>query len=267
MNKPIIWSYGGGKQTAAIAVLIAQGKLPRPERIVMADTGREARTTFDYLENHIAPLLATVDCKVEIVPHSYARQDLFYQYKDLSESDLPVMPVWTRQGKEISQLRNTCSGQWKRDALYKWLVEDEQGFGRKNKIIQWLGFSVDEISRCKPAPRKWIENHYPLIHGYGHKLNRRDCVQLVLDAGLPEPPKSRCYICPYQSNAEWRDVKSRPDEWEKAIDLDFEIRNRDKQNAVYLHKSGHALIDADLSDKPQPLFDYAQMECSEGCWV
>lgn len=265
--KPIIWSYGGGKQTAAIAVLVAQGKLPRPERVVMADTGRECQTTFDYLENHIAPLLETVGCRVEILPHSYALQDIFYLHKNGNENDLPEMPVWSKQGKAVSQMPNRCSGAWKRDAVRCWLRETEQGYGRKNQIIQWMGFSVDEISRCKPTNVKWIENHYPLIYGYGHKLNRRDCVQLVLDAGLPEPPKSRCYICPYQSNSEWREVKERPEEWQKAVDLDYEIRSRDKQNAVYLHRSGNPLISADLTDKPQPLFDYAQMECAEGCWV
>ena len=35
-ERAIVWSYGGGVQSAAIAVLVVQGKLPRPERIVMA---------------------------------------------------------------------------------------------------------------------------------------------------------------------------------------------------------------------------------------
>jgi hypothetical protein len=265
--RPIIWSYGGGKQTAAIAVLIAQEKLPRPERIVMSDTSRECRTTFDYLNNHITPLLESVGCKVEVIPHSYSKQDLYYINKKGEENELPLMPVWTRQNGEVSQLLNACSGTWKRDPVIKWLREYEQGYGLKNPVIQWMGFSTDEISRCKPATRKWIKNHYPLIYGYGIQMNRQDCVNLVVDFGLPEPPKSRCWMCPYQSAEEWREVKARPDEWQKAIDLDFEIRSRDKQNAVYLHRSGVALVDADLSDKSQPLFDYAQMECAEGCWL
>ena len=281
-TKPIIWSYGGGKQTAAIAVLVAQKRLPRPERIVMADTGRECQTTFDYLNNYIAPLLETVGCQVEIISHDYSKQDLYYVDKEGNESDLPLMPVWTRQKNKISQLPNLCSGFWKRDAVIKWLTEPEQYYGRQKiesvdengkpetktfPVTQWIGFSRDEISRCKPSQRKWIKNEYPLIMGYGVSFSRDECVELVLNAGLPEPPKSRCWMCPYQTAAEWRDVKSRPEEWAKAIDLDFEIRSRDKQSAVYLHRSGTALIDADLSDKPEPLFDYAQMECSEGCWV
>ena len=39
--KPIVWSFGGGVQSVAILVLVAEGKLPKPECVVMSDTGRE----------------------------------------------------------------------------------------------------------------------------------------------------------------------------------------------------------------------------------
>ncbi len=38
----ITMSYGGGKQTVAIVTLILEGKLPKPDFMVIADTGREA---------------------------------------------------------------------------------------------------------------------------------------------------------------------------------------------------------------------------------
>ena len=61
-----VFSYGGGRQTASIACLIVQGIYPRPDRIVMADTGRENRSTWDYLAKHVQPMLATVGMQVEI---------------------------------------------------------------------------------------------------------------------------------------------------------------------------------------------------------
>ena len=36
-----IWNYGGGAQSCAIAVLILQGRLPKPDFAVIADTGRK----------------------------------------------------------------------------------------------------------------------------------------------------------------------------------------------------------------------------------
>ena len=59
-SRALTWSYGGGTQSVAIAVLVAQGRLPRPELLVIADTGREATETWEYHEKHVAPLASTV---------------------------------------------------------------------------------------------------------------------------------------------------------------------------------------------------------------
>lgn len=42
MERTQVFSYGGGVQTAAICALIIQGRLPRPDIIVISDTGKEA---------------------------------------------------------------------------------------------------------------------------------------------------------------------------------------------------------------------------------
>lgn len=52
----ITLSYGGGKQSIAIITLILEGKLPRPDLIVFADTSHEVQTTWDYLETHVRRL-------------------------------------------------------------------------------------------------------------------------------------------------------------------------------------------------------------------
>jgi hypothetical protein len=41
-----ILSYGGGIQTIAMCVLVAQDRLERPDAIIVADTGREMPTTW-----------------------------------------------------------------------------------------------------------------------------------------------------------------------------------------------------------------------------
>jgi hypothetical protein len=184
MQKPIIWSNGGGTQSAAIAVLISQGKLPTPERSVIADTGRECGSTWRYLDDHIRPLLWKVGLEVEIVPRTYAAVDLYRQ-------DTVLLPAFTASG---AKLRGFCSGEWKRDAVMRWLREPERGYGKKNPIVQWLGMSRDEIQRCKPSRAKWVEIHWPLIMGYGLTLTRQTCVWVVENAGLPTPPKSRCWM-------------------------------------------------------------------------
>jgi hypothetical protein len=263
--KPIIWSNGGGTQSAAIAVLIAQGKLPVPERCVMADTGREASSTWRYLEGHIRPLLRTVGLEVEVVPHSYALHDLY------DTKGMTLVPAFTREEGSVGQTRNFCSGEWKRDVIYRYLREPERGYGPKNPVIQWIGFSRDEIGRCKPSKRKWAEIRWPLIMDYGITLSRQDCVRVVEEAGLPTPPKSRCKICPYMNNEEWAgQAQSDPADHLYAIKFDREIRERDERGGLFLHRSGVPLEDADLTvrDKPEhPLFGRGEA-CESGlCWT
>lgn len=263
-TRPIIWSFGGGKQTAALAVLITQGKLPVPERAVMANTGRESSATWRYLENHLQPLLNTVGLTVEIVPHSYAKKDLY------DNKGRVLIPAFTTGAK--GQLLTFCSGEWKRDVVYRYLREPERDYGPKNPIIQWIGFSRDEIGRCKPSRRKWAEIQWPLIMGYGPTYSRQDCVRLVVAAGLPEPPKSRCWLCPYMNNQEWREQRdNEPSDHALAIQADREIRARDQRGGLFLHRSGVPLEDADLStpDVPDhPLFGRGEVCVSgAGCWT
>lgn len=260
--KPIIWSYGGGKQSVAIGVLIVAGKLPMPERAVIADTGRESSSTWRYLRDHMQPLLDTVGLRVEIASHDLSRVDLY-------DKGALLIPAYTATG--AGQLRTFCSGEWKRDVVYRWLREPERDYGPKNPVVQWLGYSLDEIGRCKPNRRKWCEVEWPLIMKYGLTMNRDDCVRTILDAGLPEPRKSRCKMCPFTTNAEWNEQKaSDPADHLYAITFDREIREKDERDGLFLHRSGVPLEEADLSepDVPEhPLFGRGETCDASGCWT
>ncbi len=91
VSRTQVLSYGGGKQSVAMCLLVAQGKLPRPDHIVIANTGREAQSTWDYLGTHVQPMLAEVGLKVEVAPHSLATVDLYGHNGDL------LMPAFTTQ--------------------------------------------------------------------------------------------------------------------------------------------------------------------------
>jgi hypothetical protein len=93
-------------------------------------------------------------------------------------------------------------------------------------------------------------------------------VQTVLDAGLPEPPKSSCWMCPHHSNAHWRDLRDNwPEDWEQAVMLEREISARDQKGGVFLHRSLLPLDEAPIDevDDGQPsLF----ADCGSGhCFV
>jgi hypothetical protein len=225
-RRELIHSYGGGVQSAAIAVLIAQGKLPRPERIVMADTGREPVSTWRYLGEHIQPLLATAGLKVEIVPHSLSKVDLYGHNGDL------LIPAFTDTGK----LPTLCSNEWKRRPILRYLRT--VGYGPAKPIRLWIGISIDEVERAKPGREVWVEHWWPLL--FDAPTRRSECITLVESAGLPTPPRSSCVMCPHRQNVEWNELSD--EELLYVEQLEKELQSR--HPGIWLHRSKKPIRDA-----------------------
>ncbi len=222
----IAWSYGGGIQSVAIGVLIVEGALPVPDLAVIADTGRERRTTWEYLREHMQPYLDRVGLTVQVASHELSRKDLY------SDSGLTLMPAYTAEGR----LSAFCSGEWKRDVIERWLR-----FQGVKKCIQWIGYSIDEVRRVsKKDHRPWCELAFPLIDRF---INRAMCRRIIEAAGLPLPHKSRCWQCPHQNDEEWAEVLADPIDGPLAIACDEEVRANDPEGkGLYLHYSRVPLV-------------------------
>lgn len=255
-QRAITWSYGGGTQSIAIAVLVAQGRLPKPECVVIADTGREATETWDYLAAHVRPLLRSVGINVSIAGHDYATVDLYSHKGEL------LIPAYTQNGK----LDTFCSSEWKAAVIQRFLRA--QGYGPKHPVRTWMGISTDEKKRAKPQGLKWQQLHWPLL--FDVPMTRAECRQLVLDFGLPEPPKSSCWMCPHRRDGQWKRLKDYyPDDFEQACRLDEEARAADQQGGVWLHESRTPLreVDFKIVIPIHPLFDRATGCDGGNCWV
>lgn len=216
----LVWSYGGGTQSAAIAVLVLQGRLPRPDMVVMADTSRERQATWDYLAEVAGPGLASIGLTVEVASHDLATVDMFAQNGDL------LLPAFTRQNGATGKLPTFCSDKWKKAVIHRYLrsrgIED---------CDVWIGMSVDELERMKPSGLLWYRHVWPLID---LRINRANCVALVEAFGWPTPPKSRCWMCPNMAPREWQRMKrEEPGEFAQAVALEKQIRARDPD--AYLH--------------------------------
>ena len=246
-----VLNYGGGSQTICICVLIAEGVLPRPDRIVIADTGREVRSTWDYLHQHITPYLKKRGLSVEIASHDLATVDL-YSLK----SETVLIPVFTQTGK----MRSWCSGEWKTSVVRRYLRASGVA-----SATQWIGYALDEKRRWQGKSTEdgpW-RLRFPLVE---LGIVQADCAVIIKKAGLPEARKSRCWMCPNQPNAEWRQLRDEfPKEFEDACRLDDEIREEDDEHAFFLHQSRVPLREADLSaaDRKEP-----NRQCTLGtCFV
>jgi hypothetical protein len=251
MGRSIVLSYGGGRQTAAMCVAVKRGLLPRPDRIVMADTGRERQATWDYLHNVITPYLAPLGLTVEIAPHSLATVDLYGHNGDL------LLPVHTAGGK----LPTFCSGEWKRDVVRRYLRQ--QGV---DACVMWLGYSLDEMRRMHMSRRQWIDNQFPLIDPLRWRV--QVCEQVVEEEGLPPPPKSACWCCPHWKRRQWKEMRDNsPNDFAKACELDEAVRAKDGRGGVYLYEGRVplALADLDTPEREEPNLFTA---CESGhCWT
>lgn len=230
-----VMNYGGGRQTTAMLILVQRGILPRPDRIVIADTGRENPSTWEYREEITEPLAQSLGMTIEIAPRSLAYVDLYSHQGDL------LLPVYTATGK----LPAFCSTEWKQRVVRRYLKE--RGI---HSATAWIGYALDERDRYKPtkedASGPWYRS-FPLLD---LNLTKRDCIQIVKDAGLPLPPPSACWMCPNKPNEEWRYLRDNyPPAFAQACDLDDEVRAEDQAQGhagVWLHHSRTPLRSADL---------------------
>jgi len=130
-----------------------------------------------------------------------------------------------------------CSNEWKQRVTKRWAR------ARGLEAVRcWIGYSFDERERLKAPTERWWQPWYPLVE---RVIRRADCYRLVAEMGWPPPPRSACYMCPHQSNAEWRALRDQaPADFQKAIVIDELIREDDPN--AFVHRSGTPLRSADL---------------------
>lgn len=248
----LVLNYGGGRQTVAICILIARGILQKPNRIVIADTGRENQSTWDYLNTYTKPLMESIGLSIEIAPHELATvKDVYGLNGQL------LIPVFTLDGK----LSGFCSNEWKARVVDRYLRN--QGIREGER---WLGLALDEPKRFRGLHGKkegqWIFR-CPLVD---LMLNTPSCLEIIKSHGWPPPVTSSCWMCPHKRNAQWRNLRDKyPAQFEQACQLDEEIRENDERGGVWLHHSRVPLRQANIdTDESQNTV----RQCSLGmCFV
>lgn len=251
MSRTQIWSSGGGVQSTAIAALIVQGKLPKPDLAVISDTEREKRTTWEYMDAVTIPALAKVGVTLHrVLKSKYATVDLYGG----EDGNSLLIPAFTTAGEDVGKMPGFCSNEWKLRVVQRWATA-EHGV---TSATLWMGISTDELGRAaKMDAGKW-HKRYPLI-----ELNRSraDCFAIVEAMGWPEAPRSACWMCPNQQEAEWKALV--PADHRKAIFFDREIRKRDPK--VWLHPSAKPLDEVTFDEANEVMYG---KHCQTGlCFV
>lgn len=251
-----VWSCGGGTQSGAMATLIKQGLLPRPDYAFMTDTGREKSSTWPFVDGFIRPALASVGLELTVVKAAdFANLDVIYANETGGTTIL--LPGFTTLGGQGGKLSAFCSGKWKRDVAERWM----RSIGIQ-KARNWIGISRDEARRIRAQHRGWLELWYPLI--FEVPMTRPRCVELIRSQGwTDEIPHSACWMCPNQSDAEWLDMKlNQPQDFAAACALEADARLEDPH--FYLHPSCVPLAEVDFTAQHTM---FADRGCTTGCFT
>jgi hypothetical protein len=110
---------------------------------------------------------------------------------------------------------------------------------------------------------------YPLIDA---RLTRQDCKRIIVDAGLPVPPKSACYFCPYKRLTEWaRMRRDEPNLFAKSAYLEHTPNQRRAalgKDAVWLTRFAKPLPEAIHEAQPDLPLGGLDGGCDDGyCWT
>lgn len=260
-----VLSNGGGTQSCAVAVLIYQGALPKPDLVIMVDTEREASDAIEYQLKHIKPLFDEMGVPFLVVKKSkWTRDDVVSENDD----DCVLPGFYTefsgrdKHGK-CNKQPGYCSSKWKVTPLRR---ELNHRFGEKELTAQgvdfWVGMSLEERSRVKYPTGKW-QKRYPLFEA---GILRNQAIKIVEDFGLPTPPRSSCWMCPNRANEEWLFMQQHvPQDFAAAVAFEKELRKDFPW--LYLHKEGKTLDLVDLTIPTKQLDIYDQF-CDTGmCFV
>ncbi len=261
MSEPIhIISLGAGVQSSTMALMAAHGEItPMPKCAVFADTQDEPKSVYVWLDWLDKQLPFPVH---RVTKGSLSEASLKLRHIQTDGHNFPkgtpylskLIPVFGKspEGKRVAAIGRHCTADFKIApfvAKAREIASVKRG-EKQIKVIKWIGISWDEVHRMKPSQEPWSQHWYPLID---KRITRRMCLAWMKKLGYPEPPRSACVYCPFHSDAEWRRIKSVPQEWSKAVTFDKELRSRFKNEdkimrmEVFLHDSMVPLDQVDFS--------------------
>jgi hypothetical protein len=258
-----VFSFGGGVQSTAALVLAAQGRIDY-KVFLFANVGEDSENpdTLEYIAQHSRPFAERHGLSLIELRRETRDGETLYQrtLRDERTIGIPTRDASGRPG------RRSCTQGFKREVLQRWMKRN--GATAESPATVGIGISVDEFQRVHPqSDCAWERIEYPLIR---LRLDRIACRQIIDAVGLPQPPKSSCWFCPFKRVREWQNLRTRhPDLFAKAADLEQTLHDRSVaigRMPVYLTRFGTPLAQAVDDGGQLPLFD-EDAACDSGyCW-
>lgn len=220
------FSFGGGVQSTAALVLAAQGRIDY-RTFLFCNVGNDSENpdTLTYVQAVAVPFARKQG--LELIELQKIRRDgtvdTIYRTMTRPASRSIGIPVHMSNG---APGRRACTLDFKIRVVDRWLKREWQA--HRHGVSVGLGISLDEFTRMRtntdPDTMAWKTLDYPLID---LRLDRQTCLALIQQAGLPVPPKSSCWFCPYHSQRNWQALReTQPLLFDRAVALERLINER-----------------------------------------
>lgn len=262
-------SYGGGVQSTALLVLAAQGKLDDiiggpVDAALFSNVGDDSEhpATLEYVRNVATPWAhergITVH-ELRRIKRDGSGETLMGRLMKPGSRSLPI-PVRMDNGAPGNR---SCTADFKIKVIGKWLKAN--GATAEDPATVCIGISTDEITRVSNKRVMPYERPvYPLIN---LGLDRSACQVLIADAGLPVPPKSSCFFCPFHRPQTWAEMRrDDPKLFWASAELEATLIARRAElgkDPVYLTRFAKPLAEA--IPEAQDMLPGFEMPGGEGC--
>jgi 3'-phosphoadenosine 5'-phosphosulfate sulfotransferase (PAPS reductase)/FAD synthetase len=246
-------SLGAGVQSLTVLLLACEGRIPRFDHALFADTGWEPRAVHNQLAK-VTAIATRAGTPVRIISAGNIRHDALD-----ATSRFVTMPLHVRNPDGSKGMaRRQCTGEYKIKPL-KAAARQLLGYPHPTRVPpgvyaeQAIGISVDEFHRAKDADVRYLRNIFPLLD---LRMTREDCLAYLRARGFGETVKSACVGCPYSGNSRLRWIRdNEPDAWTDLIAFDRAIRNgspraiaegKPLRGQFFIHRSLKPLDQVDL---------------------
>lgn len=268
-----ILSLGAGVQSSTVLRMSIRGELPRLDAAVFSDTGWEPPAVYSHLDD-LKREAEAAGITLSIVGAGNIRDDaLRSKVRGLKGEGTRwvSMPYFTKgEDGRRGMIKRQCTKEYKLVPIQR-EMRRLAGYRPRQRIPagtveQWIGISIDEAQRMKDSRVAWIVNRFPLI--YDIRKTRAECIVWNERNGYPPPPRSACIGCPFKHNAEWRETRARPEEWEDAVRFDEAIRSSGgERGGAYIHADRVPLKLAKIDDGDPNQGSLFGNECEGLCGV
>lgn len=252
-----IISLGAGLQSSTMLIMSDTGYFSKVDHAIFADTGDEPEYVYEYLE-YLQKIIKTIPISiVKFKKRGWPLSQHILENLKMEKYYISI-PAF---GKNTIMKRR-CTMSFKIEPVHKKARFLMKEFGDK-KLNIWIGITIDEIQRMKPARQKYIKNIFPLID---KRFSRHTCHNFLNDRNYKIPNRSACYLCPYHSDREWLYLKiNHPQDFKKAVQFERKFLLSKKNKKYFLHRSLKKLDTVEFKNEKQ--LDMFENECEGVCGV